>query len=279
MSRFGDEGAKILSASIAFSTTITHLNIAHCNISDDGGEALVKALHTNDACTELNLSFNSLALKTSLAFEKVLVTNQTLQKLDLSHNSFYEDNAIVNFLNGLQQNESLEYLDLSWNALCGEPFGKVLSKSIRLSKLKILKINHNRMGAFELKKLGLGIKYSKTIDEVHLGENLFAEGSDAFLINVFNSESPLTMMSFEKWFHLSQEAFKVRTVLPRNFENVCIAFFSSCKKFKPQSLLLMSSIITFYCQIHREVSTCSTFMLIALSTLRCLRKKRNCSVN
>lgn len=207
--RFGDEGAKILSACIALSTTITHLNIAHSNISDDGGEVLAKAFFINDACTELNLSFNSLAFKTALAFEKVLATNQTLQKLDLSYNSLYEDYAIVNFLNGLQNNESIEYLDLSWNALCGEPFGKVLSKSIKSSKLKVLRMDHNRMGAFELKKLGLGIKNSKTIDEVHLGDNLFAEGSDVFLINVFNSKSPLTMMSFGKWFHLSQEAFQV----------------------------------------------------------------------
>lgn len=91
----------------------------------------------HDVCQDLNLSLNFLGLNTAKAFENVLVDNKTLRKLDLSHNTFYEDDAIVNFLKGLTANESLEYLDLSWNALSGEPFGKVLSKAVKSSKLKV----------------------------------------------------------------------------------------------------------------------------------------------
>ena len=120
-----------------------------------------------------------------------------------------EDYAIVSVLKGLAQNETLEYLDLSWNSLCGEPFGKVLSKSIKLSNLRTLKMEHNRMSTFELKKLSLGLKYAKTIEEVYIGDNLILNREDVNLINVFKSKSPLKLLSFGKWFHLSREAFNV----------------------------------------------------------------------
>lgn len=130
-------------------------------------------------------------------------------KLDLSHNSLYEDFAVVNLLKGLSQNETLEYLDLSWNSLRSEPFGKALPKAIKLSRLKVLKLNYNQMSKFELKKLALGLKNSKTIDQLFVEGNMFAAGGDEILVNVFNTDSPLTLLSFGKWFQLSQNAFKV----------------------------------------------------------------------
>lgn len=211
-SRFGDEGAIILAEGFAISISILHLNLSNCNIFDDGGEAIVKSFLINSVCQELNLSCNSLSLKTAKAFEEVLIENRTLRNLDLSHNSFYEDFAINNILAGLQQNESLENLDLSWNALCGEPFGKVLSKSIKSSKLKVLRMEHNRMQTFELKKLALGLKFSKTIEEAFVGGNSFLNGEDVNFINALNSKSPLKYLSFGKWFHLSCEAFRVISI-------------------------------------------------------------------
>lgn len=205
----GDEGTEILSGGIEISTSVVHFNLSNCNISDEGGKFLVKAFRTNEFCQELNLSSNCLSLNSSVAFEEVLVLNRTLRKLDLSHNSFYEDDAIVNILKGLQQNESLDYLDLSWNALCGEPFGKILSRSIKSSMLKVIKMEHNQMQTFELKKLALGLKFSKTIEEAFVGGNSFLNNEDVNFINVFTSKSPLQYLSFGKWFHVSRDAFKV----------------------------------------------------------------------
>lgn len=192
-----------------FPKSIVYMNLSNCNISDDAGEVLVKSFVSNYVCQKLNLACNSFGLNTSRAFEKVLTENVTLKTLDLSHNAFYEDFAIVNVLEGLRTNESLEYLDLSWNALCGEAFGKILSKAVKSSKLKILKFENNRMTKFELKKLAVGLKFSKTIKEVYIKGNSFGEDDDVTMINVFTSKSPLEMMSFGKWFHLSQDAFKV----------------------------------------------------------------------
>lgn len=206
--KFGDEGAKVLSNGISKSISVVYLNVSNCNISDVGGEVLVESFLKNSVCEELVLASNFLALKTSKALGKVLAENITLKVLDLSYNSFYEDNAIVNVLKGLSQNEQLENLDLSWNGLSGEPFGMILSKSIKASKLKTLKMKYNRMATFELKKLALGLKYSKTINEVYIEGNFF-NGEDHNLLNVFNSKSPLKMISFGKWFHLSPDAFKV----------------------------------------------------------------------
>lgn len=206
--KFGDEGVKILAEGIAKSISINHLNVSNCCISDIGGEVLVKSFLVNVACEDLVMSSNYFALKTSKALQEVLTTNRTLKSLDLSNNLFYEDNAVVNILQGLMRNQQLEALDLSWNALSGEKFALFLSKSIKSSKLKILKMNFNRMASLELTKLATGLKLSKTIKEVYLEGN-FLNGEDRNLLNVFNSRSPLDLISFGKWFHLSQDAFKV----------------------------------------------------------------------
>jgi Ran GTPase-activating protein (RanGAP) involved in mRNA processing and transport len=214
--------------------------LANCHIPDDGVESIAKAFVTNNVCRDLNLSSNFMSLKSAKALEEVLAVNTTLKKLDLSHNALYEDDAIVSVLKGLAQNEALQYLDLSWNSLRGEALTKVLSKSIKSSKLKILKMEHNRMSTFELRKLAIGLKFSKTIEEAYIADNLILNGEDFDLINVFNSKSPLTLLSFGKWFYLSREAFNVNL-----FFFFCdfvakamskVKLFSCCKKFKLQSL-------------------------------------------
>lgn len=209
LNRFNDEGARILSGGIAVNTSIIFLDLSNCNISDAAGEVLAKSFLVNGVCQELNLSWNSLGLQTAKVFQDVLVQNVALVKLDLSHNAFFEDYAIVNIMKGLEMNESLEYLDISWNALCGEPFGKIISKSLKTSKLNVLKLENNRMSKFELKKLSLGLKNSETIKEVYIKGNLFGDEDDVRLINVFKSKSPLELLSFGEWFHISQEAFNV----------------------------------------------------------------------
>lgn len=163
----------------------------------------------NESCTELNLSCNALSLKTSIAFGEVLPLNGTLRRLDLCHNRFYEQFAIVKLLDGLMRNKSVEYLDISWNALYGEIVGKSFSKTIKGSKLKVLKIENNKLRKFELQKLALGIKFSKTIEEVYVGGNSFRSEDDENMVKVFTTKSPLQLLSFGSFFHLSHEAFEV----------------------------------------------------------------------
>lgn len=194
---------------MSISKSIIHLSLANCHIPDDGVEAIARAFVTNNVCTELNLSSNFMSLKSAKVLEEVLVVNTTLEKLDLSYNALYQDDAIIYVLKGLSNNETLQVLDLSWNSLCGESLTKILAKSIKASKLKVIKLEHNRLSTIELKKVAIGLKYSKTIEEVYVADNLILEGDDVVLINVFNSKSSLTLLSFGKWFYLSREAFDV----------------------------------------------------------------------
>ena len=198
-----------MSEGISRAKSVVKLSFANCYIPDDGVEAIVRAFLINNVCTDLDLSSNFMSLKSSVALEEVLIENKTLENLNLSYNALYEDNAIVNVLKGLSQNESLQYLDISWNALCGDALLKILAKSIRLSKLKSLKIEHNRLSTAELKKLAIGLKFSKTIEEVYIADNLIFDEDDYDLVRVFISKSPLKLMSFGPWFHLSREAFNV----------------------------------------------------------------------
>ncbi|CRK90253.1 CLUMA_CG003964, isoform A [Clunio marinus] len=208
-SKIGSEGAKILSSGISISTSIVYLNLVNCNIDDNGGEILIKSFTTNHVCQELNLSKNFLSFKTALAFQDVCEANKSLVKLDLSHNSFYEDNAIDILLKSLQGNETVSHLDLSWNGLGGESFAKSLLKAIKLSKLRSIKLEYNRMGKFEIKKLAVGVRKSETIEEVYIGGNLLSKENDSLLINVFQSDSPLNMISYGRWYHLSRDAYSL----------------------------------------------------------------------
>ena len=208
-SKFGDEPAIILAEGISVSTSIVTLNLSNCNISDEAGEFLVNSLLSNFVLKELNLSFNTLSLKTALAFTVVLKENKTLQSLDLSHNNFCDENAVDNIIKGLSENKSLHHLNLSWNSLSGENFGTLLSKSIKLSKLTTLNLEHNQLKSFEIKKLTLGLKKSQTIREVHIADNEITEFDEIVLLKVFYSKSSLELMSFGKWFQLSHGACKV----------------------------------------------------------------------
>lgn len=156
------------------------------------------------------MSNNGLSLKTAKAFAEVFAKNKALKRLDLSCNVLCEDEAIAVLMKGLAGNATLEELDLSWNGLGGDDsLRKTLSKSIKLSKLRVLNLENNRLSAVELRRIAIGLMRSETIEEAYIGGNLLTEDVDAKLIGVFASDSPLKLMSFGSWFHLSREAFKV----------------------------------------------------------------------
>lgn len=209
--KIGNEGIKLLLHAFAVSPSIITLNLSNNNITDEGGEMLASFLMRNDVCGELNMSKNNLGFLAANALGKVLLVNHTLQKLDLCHNRLCENFGIVQLLEGLRLNKALEYLDVSWNALGGEPVGDILSRSLKGAKLKVFKIENNSLASYELQKLALGLKYSKTIEEVYLGGNFptTAEEEDELLVQVFGSSSPLQLLSFGSSYHLSHEAFEV----------------------------------------------------------------------
>lgn len=143
-SRFGYEGAELIGDGIKSSTSILTLDLSFCNITDAGGEILATALIEQETCKEVDLSSNNLGPKTGVALENLLKSNKIVEALILSDNDFYCENAAVSIMRGLLTNDTLKFLDLSWNALCGEEFGKILSKSIKASSLKIIDLSHNR---------------------------------------------------------------------------------------------------------------------------------------
>jgi Ran GTPase-activating protein (RanGAP) involved in mRNA processing and transport len=231
-----------LADGISISTSILHLNLAKCSLTDDGGEAIVQSLLINEVCNELNLSDNHLSLKTAKALAEVFAENKSLRRLDLSRNMLCEDEAIAELMKGLVGNATLEELDLSWNGLRGDDsLRKTLLKSIKLSRLRVLNLENNQLSSVELRRIAIGLKRSETIEEAYIGGNLITEDVDAKLIGVFASESPLRLMSFGSWFHLSREAFKVRNVLVvldkvfSLFSRPTVAF-SFCKRSERRSL-------------------------------------------
>jgi Ran GTPase-activating protein (RanGAP) involved in mRNA processing and transport len=207
--RIGDEGTNILIDGLENSVSLKKLNLSNNCISDNVGGDLVTFLYNNNTCQDLNLSSNQLSFRTSKSLRVVLSQNDTIKRLDISHNRLYEQFAIVEILTGLRENESLEYLDISWNGLYGEPFGHILSKSIKSSKLKVFKLEHNELTTFEYTKLAVGMKYSKTIEECYIGGNPFEDEDDEILINVFTTKSPLRLLSLGNFFYISQATHQV----------------------------------------------------------------------
>ncbi|KAG5670876.1 hypothetical protein PVAND_001108 [Polypedilum vanderplanki] len=202
-----DKGIEVLAPALATSVSIIQLNLKDNHISDDGGEILFSFLYKNSTIVDLNVSYNQLSIKTARIIGKMLMQNEILKKLDLSHNFFHEQFAAIEIMKGNSKNEYLEFLDLSWNGLYGDEFGKTLSKHLRKSGLKIFKLEHNRLTSFCYQKLAIGIKYSEAIQEIYIGFNIFQPDDDVTLMKVFKTDTPLQLLSFGDSFHLSHEAY------------------------------------------------------------------------
>lgn len=202
-------GVSILSQSLSVSNSIRTIKLKNCGLNDFRGSLFVRPLLKNVSCEHFDLSYNSLSGMSSKALEQLFMKNESISHVNLSYNFFNLDSSLVNILRGLGHNDKIEYIDLSWNGAKGRDIGKILRKSLKKSKVKILNLEHNLFGTFEFKRLTLALKKSKTIEEVYIGDNPLPDETDDIIMKAFKSKkNVLRLISFGRWHKLSNEALQ-----------------------------------------------------------------------
>ncbi|XP_052890342.1 uncharacterized protein LOC128298614 [Anopheles moucheti] len=172
------------------------LEAAHCQISDRAGSLLFGALMYSDCIEMIDLSWNHLDIHSGPAVGRFLSTQRTVKELILLGNHLYhEEQCIVPLLVGTIGNDTLEHLDLSWNALRGEDFGRAILKGISQTKLKRLKLEHNLLGAREISFITRMMKKSETLEQLWLGSNMFEDTVTLDLVRAFVQHPTMNVLS------------------------------------------------------------------------------------
>uniref|UniRef100_A0AAG5CPD9 Uncharacterized protein n=1 Tax=Anopheles atroparvus TaxID=41427 RepID=A0AAG5CPD9_ANOAO len=188
----------------------------HCRITDTGGSLFFIAMAYSDCIERIQLNWNHLGMASGVAIGKFLLAQRSLVQLHLAGNHLYpETQSIVPLLQGLVGNEVLDDLDLSWNGLRGEAFGRALLKAVPQSKLKRLNLEHNLFATEEMAFVIRMLKKSETLLELHLGGNTFDEESSLELARVAGRHSSLVLLSFGRFHFVSARTNKLCTFFSR----------------------------------------------------------------
>jgi hypothetical protein len=119
------------------------------SFSSGSGVKLAAALQVNTTLLELNLNIKPEGAR---AIARALEDNKTLERLDLSHNRIGDEGAIA-FAEALKKNKSLKKLGLSHNKI-GDPGVKALAKSLlENTTLETLFLGNNKIQQAGTKEL------------------------------------------------------------------------------------------------------------------------------
>ena len=109
----GDSGVTALGTALETNETITELYLVECSITTIGGAALASSLMVNSTIEELNISDNSLGGEAIQKFAELIQHNKTLNTLHIEGDDSLTQFDVITLLNSLEQNQTLEELQLS----------------------------------------------------------------------------------------------------------------------------------------------------------------------
>uniref|UniRef100_A0A182SKX3 Uncharacterized protein n=1 Tax=Anopheles maculatus TaxID=74869 RepID=A0A182SKX3_9DIPT len=219
-----DECMGILSK--ALSNSGVHLfEATHCQVTDRGGSLLFSALAYSDCIEAVDVSWNHLHIASGQAIGRFLSTQKSLQELNLTGNQLYnEAQCICPLLLGTVGNETLQQLDLSWNGLRGEEFGRVLLKAIPQSSLKCLKLEHNLLTALELACIVRMMKKCEVLEQLWLGSNMFDDTVMVDLVRTFMRHPSLNVISLGSYQFIPQAVAKLCRLCKRKYPSKKIIY-------------------------------------------------------
>uniref|UniRef100_A0A182W1J4 Uncharacterized protein n=1 Tax=Anopheles minimus TaxID=112268 RepID=A0A182W1J4_9DIPT len=212
-----DECMEILSNALS-NSGVCQLEAAHCQISDRAGSLLFSALIYSDCIETIDLSWNHLDISSGVAIGRFLSVQKSVKELILTGNHLYpEVQCIVPLLVGSIANETLEHLDLSWNGLRGEEFGRALLKAVPQTKLKCLTLEHNLLGPLEMSFVVRIMKKSETLEELRIGSNMLEDTVTLDLVRTFVRHPTLNVISLGSYYFISQAVAKLCRLCLRKY--------------------------------------------------------------
>lgn len=171
------------------------LTLHHADVDDFEGERFVNALASNTSLTEVDLSFNKigsaenlntvypdLTTATEAMAELLVLPTCPLRILKLTWNMMRLDSA-VQFSQALAVNESLTYLDVSYNAF-GNDAGCALGDALLDNKtIKTLLISNNGLDSKACFTICIGIQENLGLTRCNMDGNPIGEaGAKALMV-------------------------------------------------------------------------------------------------
>ena len=143
-----EDTVQALATMLRVSKTLTHLDLSiNWNLSDAGAYCVSQGLKHNTSLVYLNLSSTGLVATedTAQALTTMLQVNKTLTHLDLSHNEKFSDSGAYCVFQGLQDNTTLVYLNLSSTEITDKG-AEYIAQAIESNRsLQTLDISKNRI--------------------------------------------------------------------------------------------------------------------------------------
>ena len=185
-------------------TTITHVDLSHCEIDINGGdlEKLAWALRWNEntKIAHLNLSDNQIDEQSKKGLQQLgqaLKSNSSITHLYLNGNSNLgrwsrEEFGIESFLNGLAKNSKITHLDLSgtYFGYFGDGLAHLFKKN---STIEDIRLASTWMDAGQAIKIFDGLAENKTIKSIDLSGNYILRSEKAMeaLANVLEKNTTI----------------------------------------------------------------------------------------
>lgn len=138
-------GVQRLLKGIARNRTLKTLNLDRNELGDDGAEHVAKAVQEGLNVEQLDLSHNNISARGARALAEGFETPTRIVKLNLSWNNFIAEGPTSCLLAKLGEIETLQEINLSWNALTGARVGKAIHMLMKAPNLTQLKLNNNEL--------------------------------------------------------------------------------------------------------------------------------------
>lgn len=138
-------GAQRLLRGLARNWSLKILNLDKNELGDDGAEHVAKAVAWSLHVEELYLSYNRIEARGASALAGALETRCKLIKLNLSWNNFTAPGPTYCLLTKLGESETIQEIDLSWNALAGPGIGIAIKLLMKAPNLRYLNLSNNAL--------------------------------------------------------------------------------------------------------------------------------------
>ncbi|KAJ2944520.1 hypothetical protein O0L34_g3865 [Tuta absoluta] len=167
----GPEGLRQLLHGLQYNRTLMVLNLSRNAITDVGGKYLAEAIGKMLHVKQVNLKCNDLGSATTTALAEALEYFNNLSHIDLSWNKFFSPVGTVKMLSLLQDNEFLEELNLSWNALTGPKFAGAIKNAMLAPKLRVIDLSNNNFSGEDVVILSENLTKAKNLTTFNLSFN------------------------------------------------------------------------------------------------------------
>jgi Ran GTPase-activating protein (RanGAP) involved in mRNA processing and transport len=152
------------------------MKLVECDLSgnkigDSGMLQISNAIKCSKSIRILNLSSNLCTGTGSWCLGEMIVENESLRELDISWNGIGSEQA-SGFWKGLQNSRGLQKLHASWNGFCDLAACRALSAAIQdNTSLNYLDLSHNRLTETCCEVISEGFALNETLIDLHLDGN------------------------------------------------------------------------------------------------------------